>query len=87
MTEPNAQGNRMVFFNLNGQTRAIVVKDQSAKTDVVVNKKASGENEIGSPLQGSLSKVLVKVGDEVKVNTPLFIIGTKIPTKTHTKYK
>ncbi len=74
MTEPNAQGNRMVFFNLNGQARAIVVKDHSITTDIVANKKATSENEVGSPLQGSLSKVLVKVGEEVKVNTPLFII-------------
>jgi len=74
MTEPNEQGNRMVFFNLNGQTRAIVIKDQSVKTNIVANKKATSDNEIGSPLQGSLSKLLVKVGEEVKVNTPLFII-------------
>lgn len=73
-TKPNAQGNRMVFFNLNGQTRAIMVKDKNSTTSVVENRKAQSEKEIGSPLQGSLSKVLVKEGDEVEVNAPLFII-------------
>ena len=73
-TQPNEQGNRMVFFNLNGQTRAVMVKDNNSTTTVVENRKASGSNEVGSPLQGSLSKVLVKEGQEVKENTPLFII-------------
>jgi len=74
MTEPNEQGNRMVFFNLNGQARAIIVRDKSFKTDKLANRKAVTENEIGSPLQGSLSTILVKVGEEVQRNTPLFII-------------
>ena len=74
MTEPNELGNRLVFFNLNGQTRPIEVKDKSLESKVAVHQKAVSENEIGSPLQGSLSQILVKEGDEVKVNSPLFII-------------
>ena len=35
---------------------------------------ANNENEIGAPLQGLLSKVLVKTGQQVKKNEPLFII-------------
>ena len=37
-------------------------------------KKATTDNEIGSPLQGSLSKVLVQEGQSVAINAPLFII-------------
>lgn len=73
-TEPNELGNRLVFFNLNGQTRSIEVRDTSLKTEIVLNRKAVAANEIGSPLQGSLSKLLVKEGDDIEVNTPLFII-------------
>ena len=73
-TQPNVQGNRMVFFNLNGQTRAVVVKDNNSNVTIIENRKANAENEVGSPLQGSLSKVLVKEGDVVEENTPLFII-------------
>ena len=73
-TKTNQHGNRMVFFNLNGQTRAVVVKDKNSSIKVKENRKASADNEIGSPLQGSLSKILVKAGDEVKANAPLFII-------------
>ncbi|MEM9918306.1 MAG: pyruvate carboxylase [Bacteroidota bacterium] len=74
VTEPGAAGNRLVFFKMNGQTRSIEVNDRTLDIEVVRNKKASGEKEIGAPLQGKLSKILVKPGDEVAINTPLFII-------------
>lgn len=74
LTEPDEQGNRLVFFHLNGQMRSITVRDHHIKTDLVVHQKASGENQIGTPLQGSLARILVKQGDEVEENTPLFII-------------
>lgn len=67
-------GKKTVYFRLNGQTRAIEVKDRSFKSTKATHKKVSAENEIGAPLQGRLSKVLVKVGDEVEKNTPLFAI-------------
>jgi pyruvate carboxylase len=34
----------------------------------------SNDNQIGAPLQGMLSKLLVKEGEQVKKNQPLFII-------------
>lgn len=74
MTEPNEHGTRLVFFNLNGQTRSVEIKDNAVETDVVAHEKASEPSHVGSPLQGSLSKILVKEGDEIEVNTPLFII-------------
>ena len=36
--------------------------------------KASTKGDIGAPLQGRLSRVLVKAGDEIKKNAPLYII-------------
>jgi pyruvate carboxylase len=74
MTEPNSSGQRVVFFRLNGQTRSIIVKDNNVKVTKIANTKATRTNEIGSPLQGNLSKILVKEGDEIKLNQPLFII-------------
>ncbi len=35
---------------------------------------AAGANDVLSPIQGSVIKVLVKVGDKVKKGQPLFII-------------
>ena len=74
VTEPDEDGIRQVFFKLNGQTRVIDVKDRSFQTTKIAHRKVEAENEIGAPLQGKLSKVLVKSGEEVEKNTPLFII-------------
>ncbi|MEN0003412.1 MAG: biotin/lipoyl-containing protein, partial [Bacteroidota bacterium] len=72
--EPDDQGRRLVFFQLNGQTRSIPLIDEKIPTTKVVHRKAERENEVGSPLQGSLAKILVKEGEEVAANAPLFII-------------
>lgn len=74
VTEPTELGNRLVFFSLNGQMRSVEVRDHGVKTNIVANRKVEKDSEIGAPLQGSLSKILVKVGDVVEVNDPLFII-------------
>ena len=73
-TKPDEYGMSTVYFRLNGKTRSITVKDNTVKTEALVHKKANAKNEVGAPLQGSLSKILVKQGDKVDVNTPLFII-------------
>lgn len=74
MTHPDELGRRLVFFELNGQTRSIVVRDHSSESKVVENRKASGDKEIGSPLQGNISKVLVREGQEINEDDPLFVI-------------
>jgi len=74
ITEPNDLGNRLVLFRLNGQTRAIEVQDTQVQVTAVAHRKAVSDNEIGAPLQGNLSKILVKAGDTVEVDTPLFVI-------------
>lgn len=74
MSEPDAQGIRLVFFQLNGQTRSIPVKDNNIQTEVIIHRKVENEWHVGAPLQGSLSKILVNEGDEVAINTPLFTI-------------
>lgn len=74
MTEANEDGERDVFFKINGQTRSVLVKDKSVKISKIANRKAQSEKEIGAPLQGKLSKVFVKEGDVVEKNQPLFMI-------------
>lgn len=70
------EGNRTVFFKLNGQTRSIEIHDSKLQIKQVVNRKIdpSKSNEIGSPLQGLLCDLFVSVGDEVVANQPLFVI-------------
>jgi len=70
------EGKRTVFFRVNGQTRNVSILDQSLGIQKIENKLADSENpnQIGSPLQGMLSKVFVKKGQKVKKNEPLFVI-------------
>ncbi|SHG14454.1 pyruvate carboxylase [Pedobacter caeni] len=70
------KGMRTVFFKLNGQTRNIEIQDKEVKVTRAENRKVDKLNpaHIGSPLQGLLSKVFVKVGDTVKKNQPMFMI-------------
>jgi len=74
VTKPDEQGNCLVFFQLNGQTRSVMVKDESKEVSKVVRRKATGDREIGAPLQGNVSAILVKAGAEVEPGTPLFVI-------------
>jgi len=67
-------GHRSVFFRLNGQTRSVDVIDKKANVVKASNSKANGDNQIGTPLQGMLSKVFVTENQQVVKNTPLFTI-------------
>jgi pyruvate carboxylase len=63
-----------VTFELNGQTRQVRVRDKAQKVEKVQNQKVSKAGDVGAPLQGRLTRILVKPGDEVKKNQPLFVI-------------
>lgn len=86
-------GMRTVVFELNGYTRRVQVRDHSVASLVPVNKKVNNPDlEIGAPLQGKLSKLLVRAGDMVASNTPLFIIEamkmeTTVTATRNTKVK
>ena len=74
--KPNKEGMVTVYFKVNGQGRTVLVKDNAIKVDIIKNKKIDKDNQnhIGAPLQGLLSTILVKKGDKVVKNQPLFII-------------
>jgi len=73
---PNTEGMVTVYFKVNGQSRSVKIKDESIKVDEVIHAKAEKGNDkhIGAPLQGMLSTVLVKNGEKIVKNQPLFII-------------
>ncbi len=76
ISEPKEDGFRFVTFKLNGQDRTLKVKDLHVQTEDRSHRKADAtdESEIGSPLQGLLSKIFVKKGEKVEKNQPLFVI-------------
>ncbi|WP_286755698.1 pyruvate carboxylase [Roseivirga sp. UBA838] len=74
IAEPDENGMRKVYFELNGQTRVIDVRDQNLKVTKVANRKVDGEHQVGAPLQGRIAEVKVNVGDTVKENQALFVV-------------
>lgn len=74
--EPDDAGNVSIYFKVNGQLRNVIIKDNSVKVNKQENVKADTSNpkQVGAPLQGLLSNVLVKKNQEVKKNQPLFVI-------------
>jgi pyruvate carboxylase len=64
------------------------VKDKAVKSLKAAHVKISGPNDVGAPLQGSLLKILVKEGEEVEKDTPLFVIeAMKMETTVCTSKK
>ncbi len=88
MTEPNDAAERTVFFLLNGQTRSITLRDTKVKTNVIAHTKVTSKYDIGAPLHGSISRIFVNEGDEVNINTPLFVIeAMKMESTIASPYK
>ncbi|MDQ3551750.1 MAG: pyruvate carboxylase, partial [Bacteroidota bacterium] len=75
-SEPDKEGKRKVFMRLNGQTRIIEIQDKQVKSTVQENEKADKSNKkhISASLQGKLSQILLKEGDDVEINQPLFVV-------------
>lgn len=73
--EPDIEGNRTLFFNLNGQRREIIIKDRSIISSVQTKRKAEPTNkgQVGATMSGSVLQILVKKGDKVKKGDPLMI--------------
>ena len=49
-------------------------EDENLAIEKVSNRKATQPHEIGAPLQGRLTQILVEEGGEVSRNQPLFVI-------------
>lgn len=75
ISEADENGNRTIYYVMNGQARRITIKDENIKTNANVKPKAdkTNPNHIGAQMPGSVTEVKVSVDDEVKVNQPLLI--------------
>lgn len=71
---PDENGLSTVTFDFNGQTRSVQVRDRSAIATAKINPKAVEDNQIGAPLLGKLSAVLVEEGQQVNEKDALFVI-------------
>jgi pyruvate carboxylase len=72
---PQADGTRVVYFELNGQPREVVIKDESIKSTVQTRIKADQKNphHIAASMPGTVLKVLVEKGEKVERGDHLMI--------------
>ncbi|MGG3790819.1 pyruvate carboxylase [Geobacillus thermodenitrificans] len=73
--QPQADGTRVVYFELNGQPREVVIRDESIKTAVVEHIKAdrTNPNHIAATMPGTVVKVLVEKGEKVDKGDHLMV--------------
>ncbi|MGD6964904.1 pyruvate carboxylase [Rossellomorea vietnamensis] len=73
--QPQADGTRIVYFELNGQAREVVIKDESVKASVALKPKANpkNENHIGATMPGTVLKVIAGKGEKVSQGDHLLI--------------
>ncbi|WP_125115688.1 pyruvate carboxylase [Agathobaculum sp. Marseille-P7918] len=72
----NEDGTRSVLFELNGMRREVAVHDPQAHTvaDLVQLADPQDKGQVGAPMPGMVSRVLVHEGDTVEQNQVLLII-------------
>ncbi|WP_307257195.1 pyruvate carboxylase [Oikeobacillus pervagus] len=73
--QPQVDGTRIVYFELNGQPREVVIKDESIKSTVAAKAKVDPKNEehIGATMPGTVIKVIANKGEKVKRGDHLMI--------------
>jgi pyruvate carboxylase len=68
-------GTRIVYFELNGQPREVVIQDQSAQSTVHKRPKVQpgNPNQIGASMPGNVLSVMVKEGTKVSKGEHLIV--------------
>ncbi|AJK89124.1 MULTISPECIES: pyruvate carboxylase [Lysinibacillus] len=73
--EPQHNGTRVLYFELNGQSRELVIQDMTVEVDGNLSLKTdpSNPNQIGATMPGTVLKVVVSKGSPVKRGDHLLI--------------
>ena len=76
LSEPQPDGTRTVFFELNGQPREVSVRDRSRQPAVAARVKAdpAHSGQIGAPIPGAISSIAVELGQEIAKGDRLLVI-------------
>ena len=75
ISEPHIDGNRVLYFELNGQPREVIIQDMNVESDIYAKPKADLTNEkhIGATMPGTVLKVAIAKGSKVKRGEHLLI--------------
>src|SRR5690625_1845234 len=90
ISEPRTEGTRVIYFELNGQSREIIITDKSITAEVDALPKAEQENpkHIGATMPGTVVKTLCEVGDKVEKGDYLLITeAMKMETTIQAPFK
>ncbi|WP_462409148.1 pyruvate carboxylase [Neobacillus sp. Marseille-QA0830] len=73
--QPLADGTRVVYFELNGQPREVIIKDESIKATAAARIKSDPNNEshLSASMPGTVVKVLIEKGEKVEKGDHLMI--------------
>jgi pyruvate carboxylase len=75
-SEPDGEGRRKVFFEMNGQPRTVSIDDRRLGDKRVVRQKAdpADPTQIGAPMPGLVVRLSVEEGQAVEAGTALLTI-------------
>lgn len=70
-------GEREVFFEMNGQLRSVFIKDKEAVKEMHIHPKAAKgvKGQVGAPMPGSVMEIKVKPGDKVEKGAALVVLS------------
>ena len=86
VSDPDEEGYRTLFFELNGHSRETKIQDKSLAIEVKRRRKADVDNlhHLAAPMPGLVVDVLVKAGQTVKEQDKLLVIqAMKMETSVH----
>ncbi|KAG7093872.1 hypothetical protein E1B28_007511 [Marasmius oreades] len=67
---------RDVWFEVNGEVRAVSVEDKNSAVETVSREKASNDpGSVGAPMSGVVVEVRVKEGQEIKKGDPICVMS------------
>ncbi|OIK15155.1 pyruvate carboxylase [Bacillus sp. MUM 13] len=87
--QAEADGTRAIYFELNGQSREVVIKDESIKSSVLSKMKANPKDpsHIGATMPGTVLRVVAVKGEKVKQGDHLIITeAMKMETTVQAPY-
>jgi pyruvate carboxylase len=76
VSDPHPDGTRTVFFELNGQPREVVVRDQALDVKRVENIKADPAvpGQVGAPIPGAVTAIAAEPGQSVQKGDRLLVM-------------
>ncbi|SHF48625.1 pyruvate carboxylase [Ornithinibacillus halophilus] len=75
ISQPHKDGTRVIYFELNGQSREVVVKDENVQSQVTTRQKVdpSNKKQIGATMPGTVLNVTCEKGQKVEKGDHLLI--------------